>query len=196
MSSRLVILRSQLSRLRRARAAVRAASVWSALGSSVLLALLGCLTLDYVFRLAVGDRVVVIGLATALVGWAFWRFAAPLLRHGESEVALAAIVEREHQIDSDLIAALQFESPRSRDWGSPQLSGAVVDYVAAAVPSINVFKGFRSTPLMRRGAVLAGCMIIWLLLLGAAPRHLTVSRTACCSDRSITQRGRELTGSS
>src|SRR4051812_44259242 len=172
MSSRLAILRSQLTRLRRTRATFRAISAWSALGSGVLLALLGCLALDYVFHLAVGERVVVMALAAGVVAWTFLRFTAPLLGQRESEVALAAFIEREHQIDSDLVAALQFDSPRAGDWGSRQLSGAVIDYVAAAVPSINVLKGLDSTATTRRGGGFLACLAIWLLLAGLAPRHL------------------------
>src|SRR3954452_4243726 len=128
MVSRLTGLRSQLSRLIRARAAIRAVTAWSALASGLLLAL-GCvLTLDVVFHLAVPQRVVVLLLASSAIGWNWWRFTRPLLGREESEVDVALVVEQQHDIDSDLVAALQFEEHQSAAWGSPQLATAVVDY--------------------------------------------------------------------
>src|SRR4051812_6593708 len=122
MTSQLSLLRSRLTSLRQARAVTRAASAWMALGSGILMALFGCLALDYLFRLAIAERIVVIVMAIVAMGWAFWRFTWPLLGHRESEEQLAIVVERQNEIDSDLVAALQFESAQAATWGSPQLS--------------------------------------------------------------------------
>ncbi|MBC8076020.1 MAG: hypothetical protein H7Y32_08100, partial [Chloroflexales bacterium] len=46
------------------------------------------------------------------------------------ELDIALMVERQQKIDSDLVAAIQFESPEAKRWGSTQLEGAVIDYVA------------------------------------------------------------------
>src|SRR5438445_1531 len=142
MTSRLTILRSRLHSLRLARAALRAIAAWSALSASVIVGLLCVFLIDFTFGLASVERIIVLLLALAAIAWAFWQFTWPLIGHGESEVDLALLVERQHQIDTDLVAALQFESPQVTTWGSPSLAGAVVDYVAASAPSINVFQGF------------------------------------------------------
>jgi len=174
MTSRLAYLRSQLAVLRRARSRVRSASAWAGLASAVLMALAGVFALDLVFALAVPQRVVVLLLAGLAVGWAFWRFTWPLLGNRENEIDAALVVERQQRIDSDLVAALQFEQPAARDWGSPQLSNIVVEQVAAAGPRINVFAGFSRGQLVRRLGLLAACVAAVLLIAALWPAHLAV----------------------
>src|SRR5688572_10674938 len=117
MTSRLATLRSQLASLRRARAGVRAATAWSALGTAALWALAAMFALDVAFELPIPQRLVVILLAGAGIAWAYWRFTRPLLGRRESEIDMALLVERQQEIDSDLVAALQFESPEANRWG-------------------------------------------------------------------------------
>jgi hypothetical protein len=169
--SRLATLRSQLAGLRQARAAVRAATAWSSFVTAVLWALAGVLILDLVFELAILPRSVVMLLAAAAVAWAFFRYTRPLLGQSESEIDMALLVERQQQIDSDLVAALQFESPDAARWGSPQLESAVIDYVAAVGRGINVFEGFSRDQMMRRGLTLAITIVVLLALASLFPGH-------------------------
>jgi hypothetical protein len=172
--TRLGTLRSQLAALRRARAGVRAATAWSSLATAILWALAGVLAVDLLFELAVFPRLVLILLAAGGVLWAYSRFTRPLLGHAETEVDMALLVERQERIDSDLVAALQFESTEAARWGSPRLAGAVIDYVAAVGPGINVFAGFSREQMTRRGVLLGVTAL--LLLVGAAlfPGHVAV----------------------
>src|SRR5262245_40580349 len=110
MTSRLAIFRARLNGLRAARAVYRALAAWSALGASIIISLRVVFLLDFTFGLSVSERMVVLPLAIAAVGWAFWRLTRPLIDRGESELEMALLVEQQHQIDSDLVAALQFES--------------------------------------------------------------------------------------
>ncbi|MBW8883478.1 MAG: hypothetical protein JF612_01600, partial [Planctomycetia bacterium] len=142
MTSRLAIFRARLKGLRTARAVYRAIAAWSALGASVIIALAGVFLLDFTFGLSIVERIIVLAIAIAAIAWAFWRFTWPLIGRGESEIEMALLVERQHEIDTDLVAALQFEWPHAITWGSPQLKAAVVDYVAAASSTIDVFRGF------------------------------------------------------
>ncbi len=180
MSNRLTEFRARLNGLRRARAAYRAMAAASAFIASVIIALLGVFVLDFMFNLSIVERIVVLTLAAAAVAWAFWRFTWPLLGRGESEMGMALLVEREHAIDTDLVAALQFESSQASTWGSPQLKSAVIDYVATAVPAIDVFRGFDREQLVRRAGLLAYCAAIVLLLAAIAPRHLTAFANRIC----------------
>jgi hypothetical protein len=180
MTSRLTIFRARLNGLRRTRAAYRAVAAASALGASVILVLLGVFLLDFTFSLSVLERMVVLMLAAGAIFWAFWRFTWPLMGYCESETEMALLVEREHEIDTDLIAALQFESTQASTWGSPQLKRAVIDYVATAVPTIDVFRGFDWEQLVRRVGVLAGCATIVLLIAALAPRHLSAFANRIC----------------
>ncbi|MCI0358710.1 MAG: hypothetical protein L0211_09535 [Planctomycetaceae bacterium] len=169
--SKLGTLRSQLGGLRRARSAVRSATAWSSLVTAVLWALAGVLVLDVLFELELLPRLVVLLLAAGAVMWAFVRYTRPLLGQAESEIDMALLVERQQQIDSDLVAAIQFESPEAARWGSPQLEGAVIDYVAAVGRGINVFEGFSRDQMTRRGLVLAITAVTLLVLAGLFPGH-------------------------
>src|SRR5215471_15523974 len=106
MTSRLAIFRARLNGLRAARAVYRTLAAWSALGASMIISLLAVFLLDFTVGLSVIERLVVLALAIAGVGWAFWRFTRPLIGHGESEFEMALLVERQHKIDTDLVAAL------------------------------------------------------------------------------------------
>jgi hypothetical protein len=169
--SRLSTLRTQLSLLRQARWFVRLAVAISALLIAVLWALVGILVLDLLFELPPPQRLVVMAIAAGLVIWAGVRFTWPLLRVRETIEDMALLVERQQKIDSDLIAALQFEQPEARQWGSDQLEAAVIDYVAHVGNSLNVFEGFSRAQMFRRGLILAATVIA--LVAGAAlyPLH-------------------------
>jgi hypothetical protein len=173
MTSRLATLRSQLASLRRARAGVRAATAWSAVGVAAVWALAALFVLDVLFELPVPQRLVVMLLAGAGVGWAFWRFTRPLMGRSESELDMALLVERQQEIDSDLVAAIQFEAPEATTWGSPQLESAVIDYVASVGRGINVFEGFSRQQMLRRGGLLAISLLAILIAALAAPAYVS-----------------------
>ncbi len=169
--TKLGTLRSQLGGLRRARAAVRSATAWSSLVTAVLWALAGVFVLDVLFELEIVPRLVVLLLAAGAAIWAFYRFTRPLLGRHESEIDMALLVERQQQIDSDLVAAIQFESPEAARWGSPQLERAVIDYVAAVGRGINVFEGFSREQMTRRGLVLGITTLTLVGLVALFPGH-------------------------
>jgi len=180
MTSRLAIFRESLHHLRRKRSGYRAVAAWSALGASVIISLLGIFLIDFIFNLSVFERIVVLTLAAAAVAWSFWRFTRPLIGRGESEIEVALLVERQHQIDTDLVAALQFESAQAGAWGSPELKSAVIGYVAAATPSIDVFRGFDSSQFARRVGLFTGCAAVLLLTCAIAPRHVAAFANRLC----------------
>ena len=80
------------------------------------------------------QRAIAIGIGVGAVIWAYRRYAKPLLSQRETDLDMALMVERQQGIDSDLVAALQFENPDAARWGSTQLERAVIDYVAAFQP--------------------------------------------------------------
>jgi hypothetical protein len=167
-------LRRQLSSLRRARQSVRWTTAYSALVTAVLLVLAGVLLLDVGFQklvhipLGVPERVVLMLVGGGVLLWAFTRYTLPLLGVKETDLEMALLVERQQRIDSDLVAALQFESPQAATWGSPQLETAVVDYVAVFSPRLNVFEGFSREQMVRRGLLLtvtSAAVVAFALLL-------------------------------
>ncbi len=151
--ARLNVLRSQLSSLRRSRASVRWSTALAAVGVAILWALIGIFLIDWALSMSVVQRVVAMAIGVAIVVWAYRRYARPLLAQRESDMDMALMVERQQGIDSDLVAALQFEQPEAARWGSVNLEKAVVEYVADFSRGLNVWEGFSREQLIRRGAV-------------------------------------------
>jgi hypothetical protein len=170
--TRLTTLRTQLASLRRARLTVRQAAAWSAVAIAGLWSLAILFALDVRFEFGRFERAILLIGAIGLVIWAARRFAIPYWGVRETDEDMALLVERRQQIDSDLIAALQFESPQAGSWGSPQLEGAVIEYVAQVGRCINVFDGFSTTDLRRRGGLLAATLLVALVTLAIYPRHV------------------------
>ncbi len=173
MQTKLATLRSQLGSLRQKRAAVRWGSAVCLPLAVALWLLVAAFLCDWSFNLPVGLRAV--SLLAWVVGgiWAIRKFAWPLVKVRESEQDVALIVEQHHKIDSDLVAAIQFETAHAKTWGSSRLQMAVVDYVAEFSPSLNVFEGFSYRPLPQRATVLGITLVV---VLGAAlvfPGHVT-----------------------
>src|SRR3954469_6101143 len=138
--SKLSQLRARLGALRRRRQGVRWGTAYSAVFIALLLALGGAFLVDFALEMNKVQRLVLLAIVIGAVVWAFRRFALPWLGQSESELDVALWVERQQHIDSDLVAALQFEEQRSHEWGSGQLRTAVVDYVAEFGRSIDVFQ--------------------------------------------------------
>jgi hypothetical protein len=169
LHGKLTILRNRLQALQSRRALVRWASALSAV-AAMMIGLWGIAFLfDWSLRLSLGWRFAVLCGWTAGVVWAIQKFAWPALAARESLDDIALIVERRHQIDSDLIGALQFESAEAARWGSPRLSAAVIDYVADFSPDLDVFQGLSYEPLPRRLAALLLLLVGMAAIVGLFP---------------------------
>lgn len=167
MSGKLTILRDRLQTLQTRRAAVRWGEAACALVLVMLAGWAAAFLCDWSLRLPFAIRaLVLIGWLAALV-WAVRRHVWPAVTQRETVEDLALIVERRHQIDSDLIGALQFESAAAtataNPWGSPRLTTAVIDYVAEFSPSLNVFEGFTYEKLPRRLTILGSVLLMILI---------------------------------
>lgn len=126
---------------------------------------------DWSFDLPMTLRGVVL-LAWVTAGlWAIRKFAWPLVTIHETEQDVALLVEQQHKIDTDLVAALQFEQPQAATWGSSRLEQAVVDYVAEFSPSLNVFDGFTYGALPRRATALVVTLLVVIGVVVAFPMH-------------------------
>ena len=120
------------------------------------------------------QRLLLLVFAAAAVMWAFVRFALPWLGKREDETEMALLVERQAGIDSDLVAALQFESGDAARWGSPQLQTAVIERVAARQKKIDVMAGMPRQPRSRRLKLLIASVAVWALLAFLVPQHVKV----------------------
>ena len=130
---------------------------------AVLWALAGVFALDWYFQRNVDlwQRLLLLGLAAAAVIWAFVRFARPWLGKREDVTDMALLVQRQAGIDSDLVAALQFESTDAADWGSTQLETAVIDRVAGEQKKLDVMAAMPRQPLAWRLKVLIATAAVW-----------------------------------
>lgn len=129
---------------------------------------------DYSFRLSLVARLAS-GLAAATLLLALLiRYVIPAWKNWEDLESLALQVEKQHEIESDLVAALQFANPTQRRYGSRELARAVVEYVDEFTPSLNVFDGFSWQPL-RNSLLAALCgFLIWSGLAVFAPQATRV----------------------
>ncbi|MDA1049014.1 MAG: hypothetical protein O3C40_00840 [Planctomycetota bacterium] len=95
-----------------------------------VIAVVALLLIDFSFRLETAPRAMVILVAVAIVVWrALRRIVPPLLCH-ETVVDMALLLERTHGVDSDLVAALQFDAAANERVGSPELQQAVIAQAA------------------------------------------------------------------
>lgn len=161
MSTKLATLRSALNSLRRRRAVVRLTTAFSGFLAAVIWILFGCFLLDWSFKMELAPRFVLIVIGLYVLVRAWRRYAAPLLGHTETLLQTALLVEKTKEIDSDLIAALEFENPEAQGWGSAELQEEVKDGVAELSKSLDVTEGFSTGALGRRATafVLSGCLI-------------------------------------
>ena len=124
--SDLALLKSKLSWLRRR----RAASAWlAALATVIAIAVAGLLVaflLDFCLNLGWIERLFVLVVWAAVMGWSLYRFVLPRFQSRESLVELALLVEQQQGISSELVAALQFDDSRRRQYGLAELREAVV----------------------------------------------------------------------
>ena len=179
-------LRKRLARLRRRRQRIRWATGYSGLLLAVLWVAGAALLFEWSFErmMTVPARVCVLGVCAAAVIAAFFLFVRPWLVQRESDLDMALLVERAEQIDgvttsnSDLIAAMQFESPEAPEWGSVQLEQAVIENVAVAVTGsdagkrLNVMRGLSRKELSRRFLLLLVSATVWAGVYWGARGHV------------------------
>lgn len=165
--SRLEALRNQITRLHRRRRAARVTVGLCAVALAVAWVLVGLFLIDWSLELTRLQRVVALVAAAAVVAWAVRRYAWPWLTERESELDVALLVEKERDIDSDLVAAIEFELPQAAGWGSVALEEAVITEVATFSKGWNLLEGFRQ-PQMARRLALAGVSAALLVVFALA----------------------------
>lgn len=160
--TRLSDLRKRLARLRRRRRRVRLGTGLSAvLLLAVFWMLAAAFLVDWFFEMNRLQRLISLAVVAVIVIWAFRRFTVPWLGHRETDLDMALLVERQEHIDSDLIAAVQFESPEAAQWGSVQLEQAVIDRVATTSKRLHVMRGLSRKQLYRRVLLLLLTAGVW-----------------------------------
>lgn len=153
--TRLAKLRKRLLKLRRRRRRVRRGTGLALLGVALLWLSTVAFGIDWLLEMNRPLRIVLLVIAAGVLVWVFWRFARPWFRVRETELDVALMVQQQHHIDSDLVAALQFESPEAARWGSVELEQKVVDQTAQVGGRLDVMRGFSRRHLMWTATLLA-----------------------------------------
>lgn len=172
--TRLIDLHRQLSSLRSRRRRVRWATAWSGAAVALLVILAAAFALDWVFEMTRPQRVLLLGLCAGGLFWAVRRYSRPWLGQRESERQLAIWIERSHRIDNDLVAALDFERPEAKRWGSAELEEAVIDQAAQLTRGLDIGQGVSTVALRDRLRFLAIAALVWLAAAMIAPGHVAV----------------------
>lgn len=171
--TRLADLRKRLRRLRRRRARVRLGTGLSAFLLAVLWVPAAAFAVDWSLEPGQLPRAVLLAGCAIAVLWAFGRFTAPWLGRRETELDMALLVERQEQIDSDLVAAVQFDSPGAAAWGSARLRQAVIEQAAQRGKRLDVMKGLSRKRLFRRLAMLLLSAAAWAAVGYGLTDHLS-----------------------
>ena len=153
---------------------MRGTTAWSGVLIAVSWVLAGLFALDALFELDVPQRLVVMAIGALAAIWAWRRYSWPVLRQRESLTQVALLVERQHGIRSDLVAALQFETPAAVEWGSRQLEDAVISQVADRSRGLNVGEGFSHPLARRRLGILLATAVVGAAVVGLFPEHARI----------------------
>lgn len=189
-TARLSELRTRLIGLGRRRLFERWVTGWSGLVVAIVVALVLAFLVDYSLRLRRIERLASLLMVCGATLWAFRKLTRPYLTGRESLGEIALLVERRQKIDSDLVAALEFDgqlagrvaadvtssgpddrSGGAKTVGSPQLRAAVVDYVADFARTVNVADGENSQPMRRRLGWAAGLIALAAVIGFLFPGH-------------------------
>ena len=153
MSSKLKILRSNLESLRKKRSGVRSMTAFSGFLAAAIWVVFLCFLLDWSLAMDGLQRAFLMLISIAVLVASFRRYASPHLGQSENIFQMALLVEKTKGINTDLIAALQFEDPEAEAWGSVELQDAVKDKVAEMSPSLDVFEGYSAGSMGKRVAI-------------------------------------------
>lgn len=177
--TQLAELRSELRSLGARRRRTRVVDVLLVGAALLVAALVLYYFADRVWNLNVASRGFVDLLLLAGLGWAAVKYLLPVMQRREDEIDAALRFERGRGIDSDLVAALQFDAasddPQAmRYFGSARLTEAVIDETSRSAGSWNL----REEPLdgapPRRRYGLIALVLLGLVAFVAYPRHAVV----------------------
>lgn len=167
-------LHALLQRIGRRRRRLRGLIGGSGIIAAVSAAWLGLFALDWGLQLGGMERAVAMLLAAVALGWAVRKFVLPGWMSRESELHLALLLQKRAGIDTDLVAALQFEAAEAGRWGSPELQAAVMRRVATATPSLPLREDIPGRIVGRRVIVAAVALASAAAVALVFPRHTRV----------------------
>ena len=172
--TKLTRTRNQVVALQRHRLLVRWGTALAPVATGLLLILAAFWVVDFCFQLDAAQRTVMLVACGLSLLWVFLRYALPLLSQHESVVDVALFVEQQHGLDSDLVAALQFDALPAINFGSPELETAVVEHVSELGSRIDFFDGTSYKQFSRRAIALAIVVILAVASIVVFPDHVHI----------------------
>ncbi len=136
--------------------------------------LLVTFALDWLSEMDSVERIVLLAIEAVVLVWLFKKYLLPALTAKETLIGVAARIETHQNVQSDLVAALQFSDVSMSQFGSDQLRQQVVDDTAKLSSSINYLFGFSRPELWKNllcGAATIGVIIAVAL---SAPDYFSV----------------------
>lgn len=167
-------LHALLQRIGRRRRMLRWSVGLSGIVTGGCTAWLAVFALDWGLQLGVLERVVALIATGVALGWAARRFVLPWLLDHETELQLAILLQNRERIDTDLVAALQFEAAGPGRWGSLELQQAVIDRVAGLAPSLPLKDDIPRRIVRRRALYAAAALACAAAIAWAFPHHARV----------------------
>jgi len=154
-----------VNRVRRFRFVARVGSALSVFLTLVVWTLLVVFLLDLFLNTDTFERVLLLGVVAIAAIWSLRKHVLPSLAQSESRVAMAAMVERQQGIPSDLVATMEFVDKKRNQYGSEELRAAVVTNTVEVSGRLNYLEGFSRPDLWKRfGAAVGSVLLVGFLL--------------------------------
>lgn len=169
-------LHALLRRIGRRRRMLRWSIGLSGIVAGGCVAWLALFALDWGLQLSAVERAVALIATGVALGWAARRFVLPWLLDHETELRLAILLQNRERIDTDLVAALQFEAAEWGRCGSSELQAALIDRVAGLAPFLPLKDDIPRRIVRRRALCAAVTLACAAAIAWAFPEHIRVFR--------------------
>lgn len=164
-------LHNGLRRVKRFRQGVRNGSALSMFLAPVLWALLVAMALDVVVDMGKLERGVTFLIVAGVVVWSVRKFLLPMSDFEESDVETAMLVERQHGMETDLVAAMQFADGNREQFGSSELRAETINNAEKSTPGLDYLEGFSREELKRKLGIFLVSAGVFVVVMVAFPGH-------------------------
>jgi hypothetical protein len=184
MNPALASLSNRIAALHQRRRTLRQWTGLAASGLAALCLLMGLYVLDRVFDFTRLQRAAVVIASLGLFAWVFRRWTWPWMQSTETPGDVVVLVERRCRVDTDYIAALQFDKLGSSvdsaaidiagTYGDRALRSAVISRAVELDPHPSAFDEPASPELRRRRAGLIFAAAAALVVFGVSPQSTAI----------------------
>lgn len=160
-----------IEQVRNFRKQVRIGSGLSVFFALLIAGLLVMMALDVASDMSKLERAVCVALLAILGHWAARKYVAPTMGIEESDVEIASLIERRHNLHTDLVGALQFSDAGRTQFGSDELREAAVDDATRLSSKLEYMEGFSQDELNKRLIIFTAAVVALVGVLFVFPGH-------------------------